>query len=109
MILLLITRFFLLVLVYHSFEQIKIVMEVELHLFVTNFIFMLDLIQERAMLSLYGLNCFLIVKGLCCCAVWLYHPPSKVSFYELFTLECEKLMFHNAQNFQSLEILILIC
>lgn len=32
---------------------------------------------------------------LCC----VYCPPSKVDFYDLFTLECEKLMLHNAQTY----------
>ena len=56
------------------------------------------------MLSLYGLNSFLIVKGslLLCC---VYRPPSKVDFYDLFILECEKLILHNARNFQKILVL----
>lgn len=34
---------------------------------------------------------------LICC---VYRPPSKVDFYDLFTLECEKLVLHNAQTYQ---------
>ena len=58
------------------------------------------------MLSLCGLNCFLTAKGLYSLLLsCVYRSPSKVDFYDLFTLQCENCMFHNAQNFQKVLVL----